>query len=450
MKKFFKEAASALILCFALCSCSTTKSLENDAYYSENAKEISAFSLSNGIPVVFKRSGGGQIFVLRMIFDGGTPLVGENLSGIEGLTLDLCFHGSENYSYEEIQRMQYDFSFSMNTSSGRDYSVAGLKCLQKDLDNVLDLFSDSVLNPLFSESDFAQFIKIEEENLAARKAEPDGMLSIELENAVYKNSSYKSSPSVTENSIKNISLDDVKRHHEKMLDSKRIKFVVVANMDEEEQRILVSKLDGKFGNLKSGDFTPPEIKKIAVEDGMLEFKNENAGDSAYAAGIFDCPERYDSDYVPFAMALMILDDVLFSEVREKAGAVYSIGTGVLASKDMVAAVSAYKISDSERIFSLIEDALTHFPGKKEIKKNLDTYKNKYITTLFENSQSAAGVAANIITSLEYSSEPDSYLKRVGEVQNVTAEQIYRCYEKYIPHKTGGKMNGAITWILVKN
>ena len=141
---------------------------------------------------------------------------------------------------------------------------------------------------------------------------------------------------------------------------------------------------------------------------------------------------------------MYLDDIFFDQVREKAGAVYSIGTGVLGGKQMLGAISAYKISDTENIHSLIYKAIESFPDEKQVEEKLGQYKNKYITTLFDSSQSGTGVAANIITSLEYSGKPDTYLKRSFQVQNVSARQVYSAYKKYIASESKNK----IRWITV--
>lgn len=431
-------------------SCASSSGFEKDVYYEQNIKNFSSYSLSNGIPVVFKKTNGGQIFVMRMVFEGGTPLVPVDKAGIEALTLDLMLHGSEGYSYEDIQNMQYSTTFSMTSSAGRDYSSAGIKCLQKDLDTVLAVFSDSVLNPLLTKDDFDQFMLNEQENLSRTLSDPSGQLGVELERAAFGSTSYASSSDITEQSIKSITEDDVKSHHKALLDAGRIKIVVVANMDAAAQKELVEKLDRFFGGIEKGSYKSPVVSKIAVDGDDISLKNAQAGTSGYSIGFFDCPERYDSDYVSFAIALMYLDDIFFEQVREQAGAVYSIGTGVLGGKEMLGAISAYKISDNENIRSLIYKAIGSFPDEKAVEEKLDQYKNKYITTLFDSTQSGSGVAASIITSIEYSGKPDTYLKRSAEVQEVDAKSVVAAYRKYLAQdeKTALSSPNKIRWITV--
>ena len=184
--KIIKKAFFVLFTAgiFFLAGCASSPKNEKDAYYEENVKDFSKYELKNGIPVIFKKTNGGQVFVLRTVFEGGTPLVSPKMAGIEGLTLELMFHGSKNFSYEDIQNMQYGISFSMNSSSGRDYSVAGIKCLQKDLDAVLEIYADSINSPAFLENDFkvytinALYSKMYKRNL--RKTKTDKLDCISL------------------------------------------------------------------------------------------------------------------------------------------------------------------------------------------------------------------------------------------------------------------------------
>ncbi|MGI5058195.1 M16 family metallopeptidase [Treponema pectinovorum] len=446
--------AFALFLFFAFdfSSCASSQNIEKSSRNRRQAnnrvevKDFVTLNLSNGIPVIFKKTPPSQIFTLRFIFEGGTPLVPKEKSGLEDLTLDLMFHGGKNYSYDDIQKMQYDMSFSLTSSAGRDYSVAGIQCLKKDLDSVISIFVDGILTPSFAQSDFQNLIVNSRQRLASTIADPSGQLGLELEKAAFARTSYSSSVSLTKESIDKINLEDIKAHHKKLLDCQRIKIVVVSDFNETEQKNFIQKLSLYFSSIKKGEYKEPLIQKIAVSGDDLYFKNENAGTSGYALAYFACPNRYEKDYIPFALCLMYLDDILFAEVREKAGAVYSVGSGVLTSKSMLAVISAYKVSDNKNIKSLINEAIKKFPDENHIEEKLEQYKNKYLTTLFSSSKNSRGLASNVITSLEYSGKADSYLNRPEQVKSVTAKDIELAYKKYIFQ--GESKSNKMRWIFV--
>ena len=95
------------------------------------------------------------------------------------------------------------------------------------------------------------------------------------------------------------------------------------------------------------------------------------------------------------------------------------------------------MNKAELLFKAIDD----FPSEKEVAEKLENYKSKYITELFSSSQDTAGVANNIVISLEYADEPYRYLSRPGEILKVNPAQVMSAYRKYIAPK-------KISWVVV--
>ncbi len=446
MKKFnfftrLFTVSTLLIFSLALVSCASTRA---DGGISDQVKaDFSEAELSNGIPVVFKRNKSGQIFALRMIIEGGVALYPQEKSGIENVALSMIFHGSEKYPYEDIQKLEYEKSFSMSASAGKDYSVAGFTCIYRDFDSVFDLFADSFKNPLMKEDDFDRIMAGEKESVARTMADPSGLLGYLLNQTAYKGHPYSTSTGATVDSVDKITLEEVKRHAENLKNAARIKFVIVGELSSAEQKKILSKLESQFGSLEKSEYTKPEIAQINVEGETVYGSSEQAGNTGYAIAYFKGPDRYDDDYVAYALAGMYIDDLLFAKVREENGACYSIGTGVLGGRDMLGALSVYKATKANDLQKIINEAVDSFPPVDEIRRTLDQHKNKYITSLFSSSQNTAGVASNVCTSLEYSGIPEKYLYRSAEVTAVTAEQVYSAWQKYFARsseKAGGEPN----------
>ncbi len=437
--RFLAGGIGGFCLFFNFAGCTSNKI--EDSYYQANAGDFSTRNLDNGIPVIIKNTGRGQITVLRMIVEGGTPLLTSDKSGLEDVTFDIIYHGSKKYSYETIQQMEFDSSFGITASCGKDYSVAGIKCIDRDFETAFDVFQDSFFNPLMNQADFDQIIEEKRMGIARTAGDPSGVLSNRLHETVYQGHEYEASSSVTEKSVNNISLQDVQNHYKSLLDSKRIKFVIVGNMGQGRDQSVVEIINSAFGHLESGNYKIPVVSKVKTGKNTVYAECPQAGDIGYIAGYFEAPERYDADYVPFAIATMILDDEFFKHVREQNSACYSIGTGVSGGKDFLGLISVFKSSKNTEIKRLVYEAIDKFPKKSQIEAKLENYKSKYITSLFGSSQSIAGVASNIVVSTEYSGDPAKYLTRSSEVQKVTADQVVKAYQKYIAPK-------KISWIVV--
>lgn len=447
MRKFAYAGMAVLLL--ALVACASDKAV---SYYDSNVADFSTETLSNGIPVVFKQNGSGKILVLRMVIDGGTPLVPAEKSGLEDVTLEMLQYGSGRYSYAEIQRLKYEQSFSISASAGYDYSVYGFRCIEKYADGVLDIFTDSVLDPRFGADDFAKVMAEYAEDVQRTLTDPSGLLSATTRAAAFAHHPYASQPSPTRDSVGAITLDDVKLHYQTLLDARRLSFVVAGDLSAAGRKKIAETLEAAFGSIPAGGFVRPEIPALAVSGATVYERLEQAGEAGYAFGYYVCPDRNDSAaYIPYALASMFIEDALFAQVRERYGAVYSAGNGIMGGRKMFGVISVYRASKPDDLQRRIYDAIDSFPDEAGVAERLDQYKNKYITTVFASAQDTAGVAGNMVSSLQLYGDPTAYLRRTEQIQAVTAAQVLAAYQTYFartPDRATGGIPNPIRWVVL--
>ena len=382
--------------------------------------------------------------VFRVIFEGGCAGLDKSVSGLENLTLDLALHGSPEYSYEQIQQLEYEKSFSFSSAVGKDYSTAGFICIQRDLSQVFDIFSDCMLNPLFSDDDFNRRMTEIKDDISRKKSDPSGALSNAITKNVFKDHPYATTSSATEESYPNINMSLIRGLHQSLLNALRIKIVVVGNFSSSLIDDFTSSLESRFGGVSRKAYTLPVIPKISVASQAVRIPNEQAGEAGYVAGLFECPPRNSEDYIPFALAALYIDDLFFSQVREQAGALYSISTGVTGGKELSGVITAYRVSERSQLKKLILDAISSFDAST-LEKKLDQYKNKYISMIFDSAQTASGVASSVISSIEYLGSESEYLRRAEAVRAVDAGQVVNAYTKYFEPIS---RQDAACWIIV--
>lgn len=410
----------------------------------DTVQEFTEKKLTNGIPVYFKQNKGSKIVVFRFIFEGGTGALDDTLGGLEDLTLDMMLRGSEEYPYEQIKQLQYEKSFSFSSSVGKDYSTVGFTCIQRDLIDVITIFGSCLMNPSLSEEDFKQKMKETSVQIARTASDPSGALSLALTKTAFAGHPYSTTRSVTAATYPNMNLDLVRTHYQELMNALRIKIVVVGNFSTDLIADFVTELETNFKSLSKKQFTEPKIPKIPFGVGNVKVANEQAGDSGYIAGFFPCPERTSADYVPFAILTMYLDDLFFSEVREKAGAVYSMNTGVIGGRELLGVISLYKASEKKNLKKTIMEAFKNF-NATDLDREIDQYKNKYISSLYSPAQTASGVAASVVSGVEYFEDPASYLKRIDTVKETTIKQVIDAYKIYIEPIV---KQDAFRWVIV--
>ncbi len=446
IKNLFILAASALTLSVLPISCASAPGSE--PFYDNNIGDFSSARLSNGIEITYKINSYGKIPVVRLLFEGGVPLIPSEKSGLEQITLDLMLHGSKNYSYESLQQLTYEKQFQINGSSGKDYSSMGFVCIQRDFNLVTEVLADALLNPLFLEKDFTQEMTDAKSSVHRMTSDPERLLGLKVADTLYKGHQYWSRTYPTAESVEKITLEDVKNHHQELLNASRIKIVVVGNFTSDQQKAITELFEEKFGQIPAKDYQRPVISEIQIDDQPVYVENKLAGDIGYIQGFFKCPDRTSPEYIPFAIAEMFLDEILFSEVREKNSALYSIGTGIAGGRKRVGSISLYKASEKENLKKIVYDAVASFPKTEdEINEKLDGYKNKYITILFNSSQSSSGIAGSVGASIIYNDSPTQYLHRSAEVQAVTAKQVLEVYKKYFNWSDSENPN-PVKWIIL--
>ncbi len=443
-----------ILLALAVISCASNSGAagtSSGSYYESNAADFSTVTLSNGIPVVFKKNNSGKVYVVRMIIDGGVAFVPENKSGLEDAVLEMIAYGSEAYPYADIQRLKFEQSFSITSSAGFDYSTYSFRCIEKYVEGVLDIYADSFLHPLFNPDDFDTLKTEYAEDIQRSLTEPSSLLSLTMQKVAFAGHPYASKPSVTKESYDAITLDAVKEHYKTLLNAKRLKIVVVGELSESVRKIIQEKLEASFGTIPAGEYAKPDIPALASGGKTVYEKLEQAGDSGYAFGYYVCPDRTSPAYVPFVLASMFIEDALFTQVREEKGAVYSAGNGIMGGKKLFGVLSIYRASKPDDLQKYIYDAIDSFPDEREIQERLDHYKNKYITAIFSSAQDANGVAGNVVSSLQNYGDPTTYLRRTEEVQAVTADQVLTAYRTYFARTpiraANGKVN-PIRWVVV--
>src|SRR5574344_966728 len=88
--------------------------------YARDAESVPAsgavrvVTLDNGIPVYVKKNTANRILSITIAVNGGTGYLTPETSGLENALFSMMTWGSEKYSYEQLQQMQYRMGFGIH------------------------------------------------------------------------------------------------------------------------------------------------------------------------------------------------------------------------------------------------------------------------------------------------------------------------------------------------
>lgn len=421
----------------------------------DRGPEIVSLTLDNGIPLFVQVSDTSHVRALKLFLRGQAQYEGPGKDGIEKLTLSLLAHGSENYSWEEVQTLLHEKSSSVGAfAENFDYSGFSLMTLDKYYDEIYDLFRDEVLNPSW---DGEEFEKVKNSLLMARsqkEADPYSLASQILSDTFFGSHPYQTDIDGSLETLDGITLEDVKSYYRSGLDPDRIFFVAVGNYDARELR---EELNRDFGSLPLADkgFVPVAGLVPPASTSLMKEVFDDSPGLAYVRGNWVLPEMSREDKAALELALSLLDDILFQVVRTENSACYSVWANLYDFQAKYACFGIYKTQVPYEVEDMVYRAVdilasgrcvytspggadSHVSSSAEgadpyvsIDRALDFYKSQFVTEYYSNQQTNASIAEQIGKSYLYDGDPGLFRSESEYWERVTAEDIVRAVNLYV-------------------
>ncbi|HEU4470401.1 MAG TPA: pitrilysin family protein, partial [Flavisolibacter sp.] len=193
--------------------------------------------LANGARVIGAQNSEIPAVTMTITIPGGHLASANNLSkaGLASLFTDMLSEDTKNYTAEQLSLELQKLGSSVSISSGLDGVTFSVQSLKKNLDRTLTILQERMFNPKFSEEAFNRLKKQTMESLKLQKAQPAIVASAVFARLNYgPNNILGISQSGTEETVGNISLDDIKGYYNNYMTSQDAKVVVVGDITEAE------------------------------------------------------------------------------------------------------------------------------------------------------------------------------------------------------------------------
>lgn len=191
--------------------------------------------LEGGVQVIGAKSDEIPVVTYLMEFKGGHMLESDNLSkaGLANMFANMLEEDSKNYTAEEFSVALDKLGSSINISASLDGINVTVRSLSKNIDQTIALLEDRLLNPTFDEQAFERNKKRTIENLKNANVRGNYVASRVYDYVLFgKENVLGWSASGTEETVGNITLDDVKGYYNKYFSKKEAKVVIVGDISE--------------------------------------------------------------------------------------------------------------------------------------------------------------------------------------------------------------------------
>lgn len=265
----------------------------------------------NGLKVLVKKRASSQTVVAGLFLRGGARNITSDNAGIEPLMLDLAGEATAAFPRERLRRELSRTGATLVSGANRDYSVLTMAAPQRHFDVAWTIFGDAVLRPAFAADDFTRLKARRLTALSSAGDDPDAAIGDLQARAAFVNHPYANDPDGTVASVTRLTVDAVRRYHQRMLVTSRLLLVVVGNVEVEDVR---RKAQAAFGTLPRGDYAAPPMPALRFTAPSVAI-TERALPTNYVSGMFTAPAPGAPDYYAMRVATTILRDAVFEEVR---------------------------------------------------------------------------------------------------------------------------------------
>ncbi|MCG3162572.1 MAG: putative zinc protease [Acidobacteria bacterium] len=385
------------------------------------------FVTANGLKTIYRRVTGNEVVAVQVYFRGGTRNISAKNAGIESVLFEAAQQGTKNFSKGEINRELARMGTVVEAASGYDYSVIAMKCVRQNFDRSWQLFADMILNPAFDEKEVA-LVKDQVINaLRQQDDSPETSVALLSNKLLYASHPYINSPDGTVESVGSLTVADLKAHHGKLLQTSRMLVAVVGNVALDEVK---NKVEASFGKLPRGDYkpeAPPNFTKASTTDFQVV---ERPVATNYIRGTFAAPPLDSPDYAAFSIAVNILQQLFFQEVRVKRNLTYGADATLLSNgaNSAYISVTTQKPNEALRVmFDQIDFMQRQVIRDEGLKAIISGFLTNYYTKLETNDAQAAKLAEYELLGGGWRRQ----LTWIDEVNKVNAEDVNRVSKKYL-------------------
>ncbi len=201
--------------------------------------KVPPFSIQNmnNIKIIHSKSDEIPAVVLSIGFKGGRMVEQNNLSkvGLGNLFAAMMNEDTKLHTAEQINVMLDKLGSSVNVSCDLDEITVTVRSLKKNIEPTLDILKERIFQPEFKQETFDRLKNQTLENIKNAKTRAATMASIVSNMILYGKQNVIGLPSIgTEESIKNITLNDIEDYYKKYMSSNEMNIVVVGDYDKKD------------------------------------------------------------------------------------------------------------------------------------------------------------------------------------------------------------------------
>lgn len=392
--------------------------------------------LSSGINVLGIENHEVPLVQFQLQIKGGMLLETADKIGVSNMMAELITKGTKNKTPEQLENAIESLGAVITAYATDEAVFIKGNTLAKNYNETMKLVQEIILQPRWDAQEFDLIKQSTLSKILQQKASPNNIADNEFKKIVHGEASILSNNNIgTENSVKNITIEDLKNYYMKSISPSVSNFQIVGAISESDVNSSLKSLNEEW---KSKDVTIPKIQstKGPVKSKIYFYDVPDAKQSVIRIGYLALAAT-DKDFYPATVMNYRLGgggfaSELTQQLREGKGYTYGIRSSFQGSnnKGSFTIDTGVRSNVTYESISLIKE-ITEQYGKKFGKSDLDVSKDFLIKS---NARAYETLSAklNMLYEIGNYNFPNDYAKqRENIVKDMTIEEIQKLTDKYL-------------------
>jgi zinc protease len=381
----------------------------------------------SGIPVILRQVTANNVVAANLYLLGGTRQLTEKTQGTELLLLEASERGTAKYPRDVLRAKMARLGSAIAVSAGVDWTTVGLRATTNGLDSTWAILADRLMAPRLEPTEVElvreQFVQA----VAQRKDSPDALLDYLADSIAYTGHPYSLEPAGTEETLKKISVADLKQYQATQMVSSRMMLVVVGNVSRSKVERLVRET---IGRLPKGGYAWTLPQAPADLPGAYVIEKREGLPTNYLQGWFHGPQATSKDYAALRLACAVLSGRLFGEVRQKRNLTYSVSAPF---EERAFSVGGLYVTTTQpdEVLAIMREQIRALQEGTITDKGLELLVQQFIVTYFLDNETNADQANMLARAELYQGDFRRASRFVEELRAVTPFDIQNAARKYM-------------------
>lgn len=383
--------------------------------------------VTNGVHVILRRNAANDVVAANLYLLGGVRQVTAAQAGIEPFLLAASARGTARFPGDRARLTAEALGSTFVIEPTEDWTMFGFLALRATFDSTWLLFADRIMAPTLDPASVALIRAQLLTEARSRRDSPDALVSFLADSLAYAGHAYGVAPTGTEQSLANLTIEEMHAYRQSQFVTSRMLLVVVGNVDRASIERLVK---ATIGTLPRGTYEWHAPDAPADLESTL-FVVQRSLPTNYLLGRFRGPPASNwKDYQALRVATAILSGRLFNEIRSRRNLTYAVEAMFT---DRALSTGGIYITTvlPDSALTLIGREVDRLQSELVEGASLGRLVQGFLTAYFLDNETNAEQGDFLARALLYRGDYRAAGRFVDELRRVTPEDVRRVAREYI-------------------